>query len=139
MADPTPPRPSPSLPLPDKLFFDYIKSPQFRVVHADGAFGGLTPTGYVFVTLYTQRPPIPTRIAHAVRRNEQGQIKLGEEITEERVCRDGVVRDVEVGVVMDLTVATALRDWLNIRIEQGHELMEAAAAAAAAAKQGENE
>src|SRR4051812_28828519 len=39
--------------------FNYIKSSQFRVVHADGAYGGITPRGYIHASLYSERRPLP--------------------------------------------------------------------------------
>jgi hypothetical protein len=128
-ADPLTKTPPVSRPLPEKLFFDYIKSNDFRVIHADGAFGGLTPQGLVFVTLYAERPPIPTRIGYTVAQDGQGHIKLGDELKEERVCRDGIVRDLEVGVMMSVAVAESLRDWLSVRIAQARETFETAPAA----------
>jgi hypothetical protein len=84
--------------LPPKVRFDYIKSPQFRVVHVDGAYGGITPRGQLFISLYSERLPIPTAIVHQL--NPNGQ--LGDEILSERETRKGVVREVEIGLQFDI-------------------------------------
>ena len=96
-----------------KIKFHYLKSSYYRVIHVDGAIGGVTPTGEVFFSLYSQRPPIPDLTVQLV--SESGQ--LVEEIKEERQGRDGVVREVEAGLVMSLPVASQLRDWLTQRID----------------------
>jgi hypothetical protein len=93
--------------------FDYIKSNSFRVVHADGAWGGVTPSQNIFMALYSQRAPIPQQTSHEVLTGGQ----LGSEIRDQRVARDAIIREVEVGVQMDLGVARALVDWLHEKIE----------------------
>lgn len=102
--------------IPTKISFDYIKTSQFRIVHVDGAFGGPTPQGHLFISFYAERPPIPQRVVHEVMTTTDG-VALGPEIPTERNVRPGVVRDVEVGVIMTLQNAIALRDLLNSRIE----------------------
>ena len=52
--------------------------------------------------------------------NEEG--KLAEEIVEERVTRGGIVREVEVGVVMSADAAERLIAWLEARVTKLNEL-----------------
>ncbi|MGB7281488.1 MAG: hypothetical protein WBE13_04425 [Candidatus Acidiferrum sp.] len=98
--------------LPASISFHWIKSQFFRVIHADGAFGGLTPQGDIFLSVFNERAPLPDVTVQAV---ENGQ--LGPEITEKRVGKEGIIRELEVGLVMDLRVAKSVRDWLQQRIE----------------------
>jgi hypothetical protein len=98
--------------LPSSVTLNYIKSNYFRVIHADGAIGGFTPKGEMFVSLYSERPPLPDVTVQAV---ENGQ--LGPEIIEHRRGTEGILREVEVGVVMDVNVAKALVAWLTERIK----------------------
>ena len=95
------------------IHFHYIKASYFRVVHADGAHGGLTPRGNIHVNFYSERHPIPKMVVYSV--NEDGSV--GKEIREERIQRDGPVREVEVGVVMDRAVAKSLVTWLKEKID----------------------
>jgi hypothetical protein len=97
--------------LPSSVTLNYIKSNYFRVIHADGAIGGFTPKGEMFVSLYNERPPLPDVTVQAI---ENGQ--LGAEILEQRRGTEGILREVEVGVVMDVNVAKALVAWLTERI-----------------------
>src|SRR3989442_6878794 len=44
---------------PQDVTFHYIKSSQFRVVHADGIIGGVTPRGLIHIAVFSERPAIP--------------------------------------------------------------------------------
>lgn len=100
-----------------KLRFNFIKSSSFRVVHADGAWGGITPHGNIQVAFFSERTPIPQQIVH-----ELTETGLGPEIKEERVARDGVVREVEVSVQMNLDIAKSVHDWLGKKIENAEKI-----------------
>lgn len=98
--------------LPSSIALNYIKSNYFRVVHVDGAMGGFTPRGHLFMSLFSERAPLPDVIVQAV---ENGQ--LGKEIVEQRKGSEGIIRELEVGVVMDLNVAKSLLAWLKERVD----------------------
>ena len=101
-----------------QIRFHYIKSNSYRVVHVDGAHGGVTPQGAIFASVYSERLPIPESIVHRI--TDDG--RLGDEITSERRTKDGVVREVEVGLEMNLQTAERLHEWLAKRIETLKEL-----------------
>src|SRR3990172_8149969 len=46
------------------LAIDYIKSNLFRVIHADGVIGGITPRGLIHMSIWSERPTIPQHIVH---------------------------------------------------------------------------
>ena len=96
---------------PKKIKFSFIKSSYYRVIHADGAHGGVTPRGTIFAAFYNERAPIPQRTVHAVKGDS-----LSTELREERIEKEGFVREVEVGIVMDVNTATALHKWLGDKI-----------------------
>ncbi len=103
---------------PGRVSMHYIKSSSFRLIHADGALGGMTPDGKgVHMTLFNQRQPIPQRTVHSVA--DDGELVEDPAL---RVARDGIVREVEVGVVMDIDTARQLRDWLDGWVGRLHEL-----------------
>ena len=97
---------------PSKLKFHYIKSNFWRVIKADGAIGGITPRGDVFFSLYNERVPLPDVTVQAI---ENG--RLSAEIIEERTTAEGILREIEVGVNMDLDTAKALVRWLQEKID----------------------
>jgi hypothetical protein len=83
------------------VVIEYLKSQHFRVVHADGAIGGPTPSGQVHLAVFSERPAIPRRVVAHV--TEGGA--LGDPIAEETVVRDGMVREIDVDVMMSLSAA----------------------------------
>jgi hypothetical protein len=103
---------------PTRISFEFIKSAFFRVVHVDGAMGGLTPQGKISIAAYSERLPIPQKTVHSVKPDGS----LGPELQEERVTRPSVVRELEVDLIMDLPTAQMLHAWLGQRIEQAMEL-----------------
>jgi hypothetical protein len=98
----------------DKVKFHYLKANDFRVVHMDGVFGGLSPTGDIFMSIFSQRPPIPQVTVQPL--GEKGE--LGEELLSERVVKDGVVREIEVGIAVRPEIAETLIKWLQEKVDQ---------------------
>jgi hypothetical protein len=98
--------------------FNYLKSSNFRVIHVDGAIGGLTPGGFVHMTVYSERVAIPKKVVHEVR--EDGS--LGEEIKRESL--NGVVREMEADLIFNIDEAIALRDWLDNQVKKAQERLE---------------
>jgi hypothetical protein len=91
---------------PNAVKFHYIKGNFFRVIHADGVIGGLTPHGGIFLSLYSERGAIPQVIEQSV--NPDGT--LGDE--KKREGKDGLVREVEVGVILNGRTAKGIGEWL---------------------------
>jgi hypothetical protein len=91
---------------PATVKFHLIKGNFFRVIHADGAIGGITPSGEIFLSLFSERGAIPQLIEQAI--NADGS--LGEEI--KKSGKDGIVREIEVGVVLSAKAAKGIAEWL---------------------------
>ena len=66
------------------------------------------------MSFYSERSPIPKQTVHTVR--EDGT--LGEEIRDERIVRDSIVREVEIGVILDYAAAQSLLEWLTGKLDQ---------------------
>jgi hypothetical protein len=99
---------------PSPIKFQYLTSSAFRVIHADGIFGGFTPQGNLFLNIFSEHAPLPDVTFHRVEENGA----LGPEIMEKRQgASDAVIREVEAGVSMNLDVAKAMLEWLRSRIE----------------------
>jgi hypothetical protein len=110
---------------PTTVPFHYIKSNFFRVVHTDGAIGSVSPAGLIFVSLYSERVAIPQTMVHEI--TESGQVGL--EHTEERVSKNGIVREIEFGALMSADTAAHLVSWLQEKIELLRKMQAAADAA----------
>lgn len=100
-----------------ELKFHYEKSRQFRVIHVDGAHGGLSPNGRgIVMSLYSERKPIPKEEVFV----REGDATKFEEDKTRRDEREGLFREVEVTAIMDIEVAKALDKWL-VRKIRDHE------------------
>lgn len=91
---------------PSTVKFHYIKSNLFRVIHSEGAIGGLTPSRQIFISLFNERSALPQVTEFAV--SPEG--RLGNEVSREG--KDGIVREMEIGVLMSATAAKTLADFL---------------------------
>lgn len=91
--------------------FDYIKSNLFRIVHVDGAVGNITPQGRLHLAFWSERNPIPRQVVHEIMPDGT----LSDEI--QQVSRGSIVREVEVGLMIDPETARALIDLLKDSLE----------------------
>ena len=95
----------------------YVKSSGFRVIHADGAIGGVTPKAFIHFALYNERASLPTRAEQRI--GEDGKLQPHEV----KKGGQGITRELEVDVLMNLSAAESLRDWLDERIGELRKLM----------------
>ena len=105
--------------LHSEINFDYIKSNQFRVIHVDGAHGGVSPKGLIQMAFFNERAPIPTRETYALEQGKLGKRKKVEQ-------REAIVREVEVETLIDLQVARVIVQWLREKIDQAERLTKGA-------------
>jgi hypothetical protein len=94
----------------ERVGVKYQKSNYFRVIRMDGCWGGVGPRGVIQANLYSERPAIPRKSYLPV---ENGEI--GTEVIED--TEGGLVREVEVGVTMDLGAAISFYIWLRSQME----------------------
>lgn len=105
-----------------KVVFHYIKSNYFRVIYATGVQGGISPKGDIEIAFFNERNPLPERIAHSLTKPSglpTDDVMLGPEIAAERVSKEGVVREVEVQIVMNRATAQAVHQWLGQHLAPG--------------------
>jgi hypothetical protein len=98
--------------MPSHVTFNYIKSSLFRVIHVDGAIGGITPRGLIHCSIYSERAAIPRITRQPL--NADGTLG-DQEIVE---SREGVAREMEVDLIFDERTAKELYDWLGGRLEK---------------------
>ncbi len=97
--------------LPEKIDVHYLKTSSYRSYHVDGMFGGPTSLGKLYIELFLERSVTPQIIQYKV--TSEGT--LGEEV--HRIGKEGIIREIEAGLIMDIAIAKAFRDWLNEKIE----------------------
>jgi hypothetical protein len=113
MSKDAPVEPKEAAPASGPVQFHYIKTNAHRVVRADGVHGGLTPALDIQMNFFGTRAPIPRLMVH-----EFSEGRIGDELPDLRVEREGIIRDIEVTVIMDVERAEALHRWLGERIEK---------------------
>ncbi|MBI4311216.1 MAG: hypothetical protein HY681_05475 [Chloroflexi bacterium] len=97
---------------------EYAKSPAYRVIHVDGAWGGATGQRNIRMGVYSEGPKAPDRAIV--------QITEGEEAGKETQPVGGpirVAREIEADLVMSLPVAKAVLSWLQSTIENLEEVL----------------
>jgi hypothetical protein len=106
--------------LPTTVDINYIKSSDFREIACDGAIGGPTPRGKLWLAFYTERLPLPRIVRHELKQaSESGELTIDPNkpgaVIEGRV---GVVRNVEFGLYLSIPTARELYDWLGSQIQE---------------------
>ncbi len=96
--------------VPNSVTFHYIKSQQFRVVHSDGIIGSVTPRGLIHYVVYSERQAIPQSMTHTL---DDGN-KVGDVV--QSIGKGGIVREMEVDVIMDPQTAKMFHKWLGDRL-----------------------
>ena len=87
----------------------YRNNPAYRSVHATGAYGGTLPNGEICLGIFSERTHFPESAIVEV----DEQTKQGKETVQ---VEKGIVREMEVGIIMNLDVAKAIRVWLDDKI-----------------------
>lgn len=96
----------------------FIKSNEFRVIHCDGALIGPSPSGKTMhVTLFSERIPIPILVNYEISSDNA----VGKELN--RVARHGVVREVEVEVVLSIETAIKVADLIRDKVAELEKLV----------------
>ena len=96
---------------PTSIDFHYAKSNCFKVLHCDGVWGGVTPRGYISMSCYSERYPIPKRLNCEV--GPDGNLK-----ETSRDSKSGIIRQVGVEILMDAKLAESVVAWLNEMVAQ---------------------
>jgi hypothetical protein len=98
----------------ETLIVHNVKNSNYRQVHVDGAHGGITPSGYINLNFYSQRGAIPRGTKFEV--SKDGQI--GKMIENIENSKEGIVREFEFGVYMDLNTCESLKEFLELKIKE---------------------
>jgi hypothetical protein len=99
--------------IPERVQFEFEMGQDFRVVPAEGVFGGPTPQGKLFMVFFVDHPSIPHIVEHSVEQVGDGG-RLGPEV--QRFGGVGITRRAEVGMVMDRHIAESFLHWLAAQV-----------------------
>lgn len=100
---------------PSEVTYYFQKSPDFRTIHVDGAFGGLTPQANVSLSFFSERFAIPQSTIHSV----VGGV-LGPEIA--RNVKPGIVREMEINCIMDIHTTKQVIEFLQNKVKDAENL-----------------
>ena len=96
---------------PDRVQFHFQNAEEHRMIFADGAWGGLTPSGNLKMGFYSHFRANPDSVAYDV--SQPGKL------TEvERNGAEELIRLIHVDVLMTVEGAKSLRDWLIAKIQE---------------------
>ena len=99
----------------DRIKTNLQKSPQYRTIHCDGAYGGISPRGYISVTFYNERAVIPRILSREVLNiDEAGSASLGPDQIEESL--EGIMRQLEATIVMDINASRDFYTWFGDKV-----------------------
>ena len=107
-------RRSPTEPTSVRIQAQFVKSNFYRVVHADGAFGGLTASGHIRMAIYSEAQRLPDVITYSL---TPGQ-GLAEVSRDPQLTARDMTRELEVDIVMTVDVARTVRDWLDGKVKE---------------------
>ena len=103
-----------------KIAVHYCKSPQYRTIHVDGMYGGISPQGKtLFLGFYSERSSLPeTTYVPIVKTGDDAEM-IGFGADHDRVnSRPGIMREMEANIVIDIETAEQIVAWLAVRIRQ---------------------
>ena len=99
--------------VPTRLEAHFVKSNSYRVVHADGVWGGLTPQGQIRMAIFSEAYQLPQTVTYDI-----GSGSMQEAGRIPPLASTALERELQVDVVLGLSVAQAVHSWLGDKIRQ---------------------
>ncbi|MGA9408421.1 MAG: hypothetical protein WBW71_14900 [Bacteroidota bacterium] len=103
-------------PAADFVKFHHKKSGFFRVVAADGAWGGVNQAGVVHLTFFSEHPSIPTSVTYPLKDGIMSSPPTAE-------GNEGIDREMEIDVALSIPAAMQVRATLDNFIKLAEEQM----------------
>jgi hypothetical protein len=94
-------------PFPNEVLFRYIKSSFYRVISADGVYGGGTTSGMVHVAIFSEKSPVPSEQRFKI--DPKGTLV---EPPLSQMGTDFIEREVEASLIISPAMARRLSAWL---------------------------
>lgn len=100
-------------PIPSEIRFYYEKNPSYRIIYTDGIIGGITPTKAVNLNFYATRPTIPKSTIHPIVEDN----KISPEGVPSEDSKIGIMREIEIGIYMNIRTAKEVYEFLKNLLE----------------------
>lgn len=94
--------------------FKYVFSPEYNPKYVNGAYGGVSTQGEIIISFYLERKGLPKYHEFYVEKDG----KMTEKSIEPEDHRHSMVRVVQTGIVLDLTHAKSIHNWLGGKIDE---------------------
>ena len=94
----------------DEVEIRFERASDYKIVHADGAWGGITPSGSVAIGFYAEYKGEPTSIIYEAKGGSPTEVR--------RSGPEPLRRELQVNVMMTESVAVALYEWLGTRLAE---------------------
>ncbi len=108
---------------PKSVQFTFTEAPDYKVVYINGVYGGLTGQGEIICDFFQEVPLLPNKEVFKLSHGKKGkQTEPDPDSPPEQV---EVIRKKQVGFIMTLGFAKALRGWLDDKLKKAPELFEA--------------
>ena len=105
---------------PLQVEVSFEQAAQFRTIHVDGAWGGVTPGGGIAVNVYNEHSPLPS--------SQTVILTGGGKTSPKPTGETGIVRVIETELRMTPDVARSIATWLAGKADDADRLAVAARA-----------
>ena len=95
----------------DEVSFKYEYAEQFKTIYANGVWGGPNAYGDIVMNLFVEKAKPPEESKHAIR--EDGTLEEKSRVP----SKDIIVRELQVGIFLNLNVARSIKNWLDQKIK----------------------
>lgn len=97
--------------LQTEISFAYVNSPDHRIHHADGMYGGGMTQNRLVISFYAERPPVPLGSSLPV----TDGVVSGAEVFQTDLR---FVRELQATVTMDIQVGISFLVWLEEKVKE---------------------
>jgi hypothetical protein len=98
---------------PTKITFEYRHAIDYRPEFVNGIWGGFNTRGLIEMNFFTEHRDLPNKTTHSV--SDDGRLEGAAETREPE--SDLFIRVFKQGIVVDLSTAESIYNWLGERIE----------------------
>ena len=95
----------------EEVSFKYTYAEQFKVLYANGVWGGPNAHGDIVMNFFIERQKPPEETTHII----LPEGKLDEKSRTPK--KDLLIREFQTSVILNLSIAKSVREWLNDKIE----------------------
>ena len=96
----------------NEILIEYEKNSSYKNMHCDGVIGGWTTHKLLLIDFFTEKRSHPKTITYEAKNGIVNPTPI------RRTGFEGVLREIEGGIIMDYKILISLRDWLNKRIDE---------------------